>query len=42
MQETLFLQKIQESFTFVESTIDNWNLQYDLVIDINKESLLDA
>ena len=38
MQETLFLQKIQESFTFVESTIDNWNLKHDLVIDINKES----
>mgnify|MGYP001168274698 CR=1 FL=1 len=38
MQETLFLQKIQDSFTFIESIIDNWNERHDLVIDINKES----
>ena len=38
MTETLFLQKIQESFAFIESTIDKWNVSHDLVIDINKES----
>ena len=38
MEETLFLEKIQNTFTRIEAIVDKWNIDYDLVIEINKEA----
>ncbi len=38
MNDTEFLQEIDKTFHFIESTIDIWNEQHDLIIEIMRDA----